>query len=196
MRGLDDLVRGGKIVYVGLSNFAAWRLASAATLAEVRGWAPLSVLQLQYNLLERDLDREHLPFAEARGLGVMAYSPLAGGRLGKPAAAQESESDLRTFQALAEVANEIGCDRSTVAMAWVAAHGLIPVLGPRNVEQLQASLAASSVQLNKEHLAKLDDASARPLGHPYELLHKGGGGGVRSASGYGAETYARSGRVL
>ncbi len=191
MRGFDELVRAGKIVYPGLSNFPAWRIASAAMLAELRGWSPLAVLQLQYNLLERDLDREHLPLARARGVGVMAYSPLASGRLSKPAADDATERDRAVFDTLATVATELGCERSSVALAWTIAHELIPVIGPRTVEQLAANLAAADVRLSAAQLRRLDEASVRPLGNPYELLDQ-----ARDASKLGSASFAQSGSVL
>ncbi len=105
MRGFDDLVRAGKIVHVGLSNFSAWRAASAAMLADGRGWSPLVALQLEYNLLQRDSDREHLPFARARGLGVMVYSPLAAGRLGRPERDQADARERAIVEAVERIAN-------------------------------------------------------------------------------------------
>ncbi len=194
MRGLDDLARAGKIVHAGLSNFSAWRLASAATLAELRGWTPLAVLQLQYNLLCRDLDREHLPLARARGMGVMAYSPLASGMLGRasglpPAAGAQAVADLPEVHAVVdEIARELGASRASIALAWVLAKGLFPVIGPRTAEQLGANLAALELHLTDQQVARLDHASARPLGYPYEILEK-----VREHSGL---RYPRSGNVL
>jgi aryl-alcohol dehydrogenase-like predicted oxidoreductase len=194
MRGLDDLARAGKIVHAGLSNFSAWRLASAATLADLRGWTPLSVLQLQYNLLCRDLDREHLPLARARGMGVMAYSPLASGMLGRArglpqAAGAQPVADLPEVHAVVdEIAGELGASRASIALAWVLAKGLFPVIGPRTAQQLGANLAALEVRLTDEQMAQLDQVSARPLGYPYEILEK-----VRQHAGL---AYPRSGNVL
>ncbi len=194
MRGLDDLARAGKIVHAGLSNFPAWRLASAAMLAELRGSTPLVVLQLQYNLLCRDLDREHLPLARARGMGVMAYSPLASGMLGRaagsaPIAGAQPVADLPEVHAAVDtIASELGVPRASVALAWVLAKGLIPVIGPRTAEQLGGNLAALEVHLTEEQTALLDRASARPLGYPYEILEA-----VRTHSGM---QFPRSGAVL
>lgn len=131
MRGFDDLVRAGKVLYVGLSNFPAWRAASAAAVADLRGWAPLVVLQLQYNLLERAVDREHLPFAEARGLGLMAWSPLAGGllagrkplshdaggQLSSEGSVVKDEQAQRIVDAVTAVAAEVGAEPASVAVA-------------------------------------------------------------------------------
>lgn len=81
VRGFDDLVRAGKIIYGGLSNFPAWRTATAATLADLRGWSPVSAIQVEYSLLERTTESEVLPMAEGLGIGVMGWSPMAGGLL-------------------------------------------------------------------------------------------------------------------
>lgn len=176
MRGFDDLVHAGKILYVGLSNFSAWRSASAAMLAEIRGWSPLVALQLQYNLLQRDPDREHLPFARASGLGVMAYSPLASGVLGRadrvrsPNEKEPAERVTRVVSAVAGVAGEMGSDPAGVAVAWLRAKGLVPVIGPRTAEQLAASMDAAELELSSDHVEQLDAASEQPSGYPYELL--------------------------
>jgi aryl-alcohol dehydrogenase-like predicted oxidoreductase len=177
VRGFDDLVRAGKVLYVGFSNFSAWRCASAAMMAELRGWSPLVALQLQYNLLQRDPDREHLPFARAAGLGVMAYSPLASGVLGRhdrvadggPADSAAARA-MRVTAALATIAGELERVPATVAIAWLCAKGLVPVIGPRNAEQLAGGLAACEFELTDDHVRRLDAASAQPPGYPYELL--------------------------
>ncbi len=126
-RGLDDLVRAGKVLYAGFSNFPAWRVGVAATLADLRGWVPVAVLQLEYNLIERTAEREFLPMAAALGLGVMGYSPLAGGvltgkyRKGEPGRKGTApEMDARNdavIDALLAVSGQIGCGPSAVAIA-------------------------------------------------------------------------------
>ncbi len=184
MRGLDDLVRAGKVLYVGLSNFPAWRAASAATVAELRGWTPLAALQLQYNLLERAVDREHRPFAQARGLGLLAWSPLAGGlltgkkplshdaggKLSSEGSVVKDEQAQRIIDTVTAIAAGMGAEPASVAVAWVAARGFVPVIGPRNAEQLADNLRATEVRLDQEQLRRLDEVSARPAGYPYELL--------------------------
>jgi aryl-alcohol dehydrogenase-like predicted oxidoreductase len=157
MRGLDDLVRAGKIIHIGLSNFPAWRSASAAALADVRGWTPLAALQLQYSLLSREIEREHLPHARANQLAVMAYSPLAAGQLAKGA-----------LPLVDTIARELGTTPIAVALAWVRAKDLIPVLGPRDAKQLAENLV--EVSLDATHVQFLDDATAIPHGYPYEIL--------------------------
>lgn len=183
-RGLDDLVRAGKIVYAGLSNFPAWRIGIAATLADMRGWTPIAVLQLQYSLIERAADRELLPMGAALGLGVMGYSPLAGGRLtgkyrkgetGRATAlagsvpAADARSDA-IADAVSEVAEQTERSPSAVAIAWLDRKGVIPIIGPRTLAQVQDNLTAAEVTLDDAHMQRLDEASAIEVGHPHDLL--------------------------
>jgi aryl-alcohol dehydrogenase-like predicted oxidoreductase len=168
MAGLDDLVRTGKIVHIALTNFPAWRIAEAAMLAECRNWAPLAAVQLEYSLLERDADREHLPLARARGLGIMAYSPLGGGRLSQRLR-NRSENDILA-SALADVSTEMDADFSAVALAWVQSKGMIPILGPRNEAQLADGLAAGKLILSAEQIERLNASSEPYRGQPYEVL--------------------------
>ncbi|HEY0800433.1 MAG TPA: aldo/keto reductase, partial [Steroidobacteraceae bacterium] len=132
MRGLNDLVHAGKILYIGLSDFPAWRVARAATLAELRGWAPVVGLQIEYSLVERTPDRELLPMSKAFGLGTVGWSPLGGGLLtGKYRRGEEgrattfrrlihTESNqvkIATMDALLGVADELGVSPAVVALA-------------------------------------------------------------------------------
>lgn len=161
LRGLDDLSREGKIVHAGLSNFPAWRIAAGAALADARGWTPLVALQMQYHLGERSIEREHLPLARARGMTMMAWSPLGGGTVLQHAG-------------LSSIADARGCDPASVAIAWVQAKGVLPVLGARNAAHLDATLAELS--LTPDELAILDGTFER--GYPYALLDQ-----VREAQG-------------
>ncbi|MDF1632215.1 aldo/keto reductase [Mycoplana sp. MJR14] len=190
-RGLDELVRSGKILYAGLSDFPAWRVATAATLAELRGWAPISALQLEYSLVERTVERELLPMASAFGLGTVSWSPLGGGlltgkyRRGEEGRAQglgaviHSESDARktaTVDAVLAIAEETGLPAGQVAIAWVLEKGVtLPIIGPRTREQLEDNLAALTVKLTEAQIARLDAASEIPLGFPFEVVGKTSG---------------------
>lgn len=144
-RGLEDLQRAGKIIHVGLSNFPAWRAAQVPAAA---------VLQMQYSLNERAIEREHLPYAQSRGIAMMGWSPLDGGKLGKP------ES---TLAAVRELATELGTTPAVIAISWVAAKGVLPILGPKTPAQL-----AYPIALAPEHVARLDVEFAP--GYPYEIL--------------------------
>lgn len=190
IRALDDMVRAGKILYVGLSNFQAWRVARAATVAELRGWSPVAGLQVEYSLAERAAERELLPMAQGFGIGVAAWSPLGGGVLtGKYRRGEAGRQDSpggnlvhpentaqRTLilDTLEAVAAETESNPGRVALAWLAAKGVIPILGPRTLAQLDDNLAAVSVRLTAEQVRRLDDVSAIPLGIPHEFLAKPG----------------------
>ncbi|MDE1992728.1 MAG: aldo/keto reductase, partial [Rhizobiaceae bacterium] len=184
-RGLDDLVRSGKILYSGLSDFPAWRVATAATLADLRGWAPISALQVEYSLVERTVERELLPMAAAFGLGTVSWSPLGGGlltgkyRKGETGRAQglgvviHGESDARktaTVDTVLAIAEETGISAGQIAIAWVLSKGPLPILGPRTKEQLVDNLASLDVKLTEEQIARLDAASAIPLGFPHNVV--------------------------
>jgi aryl-alcohol dehydrogenase-like predicted oxidoreductase len=183
-RGIDDLVRSGKILYAGLSNFPAWRVAAAVTLAELRGWAPVAAVQLEYSLVERTAERELLPMSSAFGLGVVSWSPLGGGlltgkyRKGEQGRAQglgaviHAESDARkiaTVDAVLAIAEETGLSPGQVAIGWALTKGVTPIIGPRTEAQIEDNLAAVDAVLSADHVAALDEASAIALGFPHEL---------------------------
>ncbi|KAF1027965.1 MAG: Aldo-keto reductase IolS [Pseudomonas sp.] len=192
LRGFDDLVRAGKIHYAGLSNFPAWRIARADLLAELRGFAPLAGIQVEYSLVERTADRELLPMAEALGLAVTAWSPLGGGfltgkyrntqedtrasKLGILVHGEKTARETAVLDALLAVATELHATPTHVAIAWLrekarrSTTALIPILGPRTREQFEATLGALQLQLPAEHVARLDNASAIALGVPHEMI--------------------------
>jgi len=184
IRGLDDLIRTGKIVYGGFSNYPAWRVAYGAALANIRGWAPVCGLQIEYSLIQRTPERELLPMAEACGLGVVCFSPLAGGlltgkyRKGERGRATEYKEALLHADAgeaavviskVVAVADTIGATASQVALAWMLTKGVIPLVGPRTPKQLEDNLGALELRLGAEHLDQIDSASAIRLGYPHEL---------------------------
>jgi aryl-alcohol dehydrogenase-like predicted oxidoreductase len=185
MRGLDDLVRAGKVVHVGLSDFPAWRVARAATLAELRGWTPVIGLQVEYSLVERTPDRELLPMAQALGLGTVGWSPLAGGLLtgkyrrgetGRASSFQRlihAENDARKtaiVDAVLDIADQRGVTPSQVSLAWMGARGVVPILGPRTLKQLVDNLGAADLDLTQDERIRLDEASRVSLGFPHEML--------------------------
>lgn len=184
-RGLDDLVRSGKILYSGLSDFPAWRAATAATVAELRGWAPISAVQLEYSLVERSVERELLPMAAAFDLTAVSWSPLGGGlltgkyRKGETGRAQglgaviHGESDARkiaTVDTVLAIAAETGLPAGQIALAWVLAKGTLPIIGPRTPVQLVDNLAAVDVVLTEDQIRRLDEASAITLGFPFDVV--------------------------
>jgi aryl-alcohol dehydrogenase-like predicted oxidoreductase len=192
VRGLDDLVRQGRVLYVGIPDAPAWWIAQANTLACLRGWSPFVGLQIEYNLVERTVERELIPMAEALNLGVTAWSPLSNGVLtGKYHGHGSSESGrmssdmlkefmpeeqrtLRIVTAVKTVADETGRSMAQVALAWLRARPapVIPIIGARNLSQLQDNLGSFDLSLSADHLKALHEASAVDLGFPYDLYAK------------------------
>ena len=182
MRGLDDLVRAGLVLYVGVSDTPAWMVSQANMLADLRGWSPFVALQLRYSLLDRTPERELLPMARhldlavtpwaVQGAGVLSGKYTRGG--GEPGRARDGaatdERNLAIARVVDRVADEIGCTSSQVAIAWVRSRPgvIVPLVGARSAEQLRENLGALDVTLGEEHLARLDEASAVDLGFPHD----------------------------
>jgi aryl-alcohol dehydrogenase-like predicted oxidoreductase len=191
MRGLDDLVRMGKVFYVGISDAPAWWVARANTLAELRGWSPFVGLQIKYGLLERTPERELLPMARNLGLAVTPWGVQGGGLLSGKYLDAKGTVDTRradldkkitdaqrtTMRAVAEVAGEIGRTPSQVALAWCRQQRhavIIPIVGARTASQLADNLGCVEFELTEEQLARLSAASPLSLGFPYEFLDGAG----------------------
>ncbi|MFI6295361.1 aldo/keto reductase [Nonomuraea sp. NPDC050790] len=185
MRALDDVVRAGKVLYVGISDAPAWVVSRAGTLAEWRGWTPFAGVQVPYSLLRRDVERELLPMAGALGLSVAAWGPLAGGVLsGKfsGGAAPDGptrvdpgtlgERDHAVARAVLGVARETGASPSQVAIAWTRArHPFVhPIVGAGDARQLADNLGAAEVVLPEAALARLESAAAFEIGFPGDFL--------------------------
>ena len=194
LRGLDDLVRAGKVLYIGISDTPAWQVSRMQAIADLRGWTPLVALQIEYSLIERTVERELIPMARELGLGVLPWSPLAKGVLtgkyrhgdidnrdeGPTRKNRAIESEVLTERGLAiaevvlEVATEVGRTPAQVALAWTLTKPGVtaPILGARTVDQLQENLGALDVELTGAQLASLDDASATAPGFPHVLLSR------------------------
>jgi aryl-alcohol dehydrogenase-like predicted oxidoreductase len=191
LRALDDLVRAGKVLYIGCSNYAAYRLMNSLWLSRQNRWASYVTLQAQYSLLVRDLEREHGPLCREEGLGILPWSPLAGGfltgkferdkppasgtRLGEKAERFERynlERNWRILDAVRAVAAELGSTPSAVSLAWLLAKPQVTsvIFGARTIEQLDANLAAADLKLAPPHVEALDKASAFELGYPYSFI--------------------------
>ena len=189
MRGLDDLVRQGKVLYVGISDVPAWWIAQANTLADMRGWSRFIGLQIPYNLIERTVERELIPMAKALDIGVTAWSPLSNGVLtgkyhghgGSELGRMNSET-MKTFMpeqqratrivaAVKIVSEQTGCSMAQVALAWLRHRPVpvIPIVGARKLTQLQDNLASFDLELSAEHLKSLEEASRVELGFPQDL---------------------------
>jgi aryl-alcohol dehydrogenase-like predicted oxidoreductase len=197
VRALDDQVRLGKVLYVGISDSPAWLVAQANTLAELRGWSPFVAVQVPYSLSGRDPEREVLPMAAALGLSVTAWGVLEAGVLtGKPAEERRwpedavSERTERLVELVGELADGHDCTPAQVAIAWLlqrpAPPAVIPIVGARREEQIVENLGALDVALDPDAVARLDEASRPRLGFPRDFLESGG---VRSLI-YG-KTYER-----
>jgi aryl-alcohol dehydrogenase-like predicted oxidoreductase len=184
MRALDDQVRAGKVLHVGVSDWPAWEIAQANTLAELRGWSAFIGVQLHYNLLDRTAERELLPMAHAFDLPVFAWGPLADGRLtGKylqggtgrldkvawGRARGEGDDIVRT---VLHIAGVVGRPPAQVALAWLRSRPgtVVPIVGATSEEQLAQNLDATALTLDTEHLTALDEVSAVPAGFPHEFL--------------------------
>src|SRR5262249_35742052 len=192
MRGLDDLVRQGKILYAGISDAPAWWIAQANTLAQLRGWSPFVGLQIEYSLMERTVERDLVPMAQALNIGVTAWSPLAGGILSgkyhgkeKPSDGRmtnemmkeflhEQERTDRVVAATKKVSEQTGRSMAQVALAWLRFRSVpvIPILGARKLNQLQDNLASLDLQLTPAQVKILDEASQVDLGFPYTMYAK------------------------
>jgi len=195
---LDGLVRAGKIRYIGASNFSGWQLQHSIDLSRQRGWEPFTCLQPLYNLLDRSTEWELIPVCENEGLGVIPWSPLRGGwlsgkfkrgmtkpiegtRIKKAEDLGWSESWSRynnehtwtVIDALLAVAHETGKSPAQVALNWVLNQPGItaPIIGARNLEQLEDNLGAADWTMAAEHVEKLCIASNVPLPYPYETIN-------------------------
>lgn len=181
LRGLDDLVRAGKVLYLGISDTPAWVVSRANAIAELRGWSQFVGLQLPYSVVDRAPERELLPMAEALGLSVTTWGVLAGGALTgkykKPSDEpkrydEASEKELAGAEELDAVAKEIGRTPTQVAINWVRQRGskMIPILGARTVAQIQDNLGCLDFQLSPESMKRLDGLRPPELGFPHSFL--------------------------
>jgi aryl-alcohol dehydrogenase-like predicted oxidoreductase len=185
MRALDDEVRAGRILYVGVSDTPAWIVSQANTLADWRGWTAFAGLQVPYSLLQRDIESELLPMAEALEMTVAVWSPLAGGILsGKftrgdelkagtridPASITERQHTVATI--VQTVANELGATASQVAIAWIRTRSpaIHPIIGARRLDQLVDNLGTVDIDLPCHAVAQLESHTAIDLGFPTTFI--------------------------
>lgn len=186
LQALDDVVRAGKARYIGLSNLPAWMAMKALAMQDAHGWARFISAQMYYSIAGRDIEREVVPLAIDQGLGIMPWSPLAGGLLsgkfdietgGKVAGARRSEFDFPPVdrdraadcvKAMRTVADAHGTSVARVALAWLLhqPHVTSVIIGAKNDAQLADNLAATTLSLTPDELAKLDTISALPLEYP------------------------------
>ncbi len=191
MRAFDDLVRAGKVLYVGISDAPAWVVAQSNTLADLRGWTPYVGLQIEYSLLERTVERELLPMAESLGLTVLAWSPLRNGVLSGKYLAENTAANgdgrmhspmmqgfggaMSSTEAVVRetvaVADELGVSAAQVALAWLRTRpaAVIPIVGARKLSQFEDNLRSLDVTLSPEQQERLHRVSAVPLGFPHDF---------------------------
>ncbi len=193
LRAFDDLVSRGLVRYVGVSNWQAWRIAKALGVSERRGFARFETVQAYYSIAGRDLERDIVPMMAEEKLGLMVWSPLAGGLLsGKygPGAPGNGEGRRASFDfppvdkdrgwacvaVMREVASKHGASVAEVALAWILAKPFVTsvIIGAKRIDQLDQNLAAVKLRLDAEDMAKLDDVSALPPEYPGWMLSRQG----------------------
>jgi aryl-alcohol dehydrogenase-like predicted oxidoreductase len=185
MRALDDLVRTGKVLYVGVSDWPAWEIAQANTLADLRGWTAFAGSQLRYNLLDRTPERELLPQARAFDLAVLAWAPLAAGKLtGKYRRGESGRLDLQddkptsqeegVITAVLDIAEQGGWSPAQVALAWLLGRpgNVVPIVAATKESQLADNLGCVDVRLDADAVARLDEVSAVSLGFPHDFVRE------------------------
>ena len=189
MRGFDDLVRSGKILYAGISDAPAWIVSQANTIADLRGWTPFVGLQIEYSLVERTPERDLLPMAKALGLGVTPWSPLGqgvlSGKYNQPGAADNArlkqpgtmpyltDRNLKIAAEVVAVAKEVDRSPSQVALRWLLQRPepTIPIIGGRKMSQIEDNLKAVNFTLSEQHMSRLDQVSKIELGFPHDFLN-------------------------
>ncbi|MGA8708164.1 MAG: aldo/keto reductase [Steroidobacteraceae bacterium] len=189
LAALNDMVRSGKVRYIGLCNMSAWHIMKALAISDRRGWARFESVQAYYTIAGRDLEREIVPLMQDQKLGLMVWSPLAGGLLsgkydaeGKgPEGARRTSFDFpvvdkartaRCLEVMRGVAQAHGVSVARIALAWLLAKSYVTtvIIGAKTVEQLDDNIASTQVQLRDEELKRLDEASALPPEYPGWML--------------------------
>ncbi|HTJ65612.1 MAG TPA: aldo/keto reductase [Alphaproteobacteria bacterium] len=189
MRGLDDLVRAGKVLYVAVSDTPAWQISRANMMADLQGWSPFIGMQVEYSLVERTAERELFPMAKTLDMGMTAWSPLAQGVLsgkflgnGTTEATRQQAAHIpprhnEIAQLVVDIAREYGCSPSQVALAAIRQLSkwgdIIPIIAGRNAAQVKDNIGCIDVKLDESQLKRLDDATAIDLGFPHNMLKQG-----------------------
>jgi aryl-alcohol dehydrogenase-like predicted oxidoreductase len=197
LRAMDDLVRAGKVLYMGLSTAPAWQIARMQAVADLRGWSPLIALQIEYNLIERTTERDLIPMANEMGLGVISFSPLSSGLLSGKYSREDflsksgstagnsgtrkytleylgkfSERNMKIVDEVKKVASEVQKSPAQVALAWLLSRSAVTsvLLGASKPEQLENNLGSLKTHLSPDQIERLDDISCIALGYPHEHL--------------------------
>ena len=187
MRGLDDLIRQGKVNYIAISDTPAWVVAKGNTYAELMGWSQFAALQVEYSLLQRTPERDLIPMASHYGMSLLPWAPLAGGALTgkylkgdpgriKPESKRLNENSVRITKEVMDIAEKYGTSASSVALAWVRQqyHKCIPIVGATKMEQLAENLQSLDVELEPAFLQRLNEVSQIELGFPGEFFQEAG----------------------
>jgi aryl-alcohol dehydrogenase-like predicted oxidoreductase len=189
LRALDTLVNNGKVRYIGVSNWQAWKIAKALGISQFKGLARFDTLQAYYSIAGRDLERDIVPLLEAEKTGLLVWSPLAGGLLSgkfsrenpKPEGTRRSEFDFpivdkerawKILDAIAPIAKAHNCSPARVSLAWLLAKPVVTsvIIGAKRLDQLTDNLAAVDLTLSTEEIKLLDDVSALPPEYPGWML--------------------------
>ena len=197
LRAFDDLVRAGKVRYIGVSNFKAWQVMKSVSISDKQGWARFVAGQYQYSLIKRDVDYEFIDLFRSEGIGLMTWAPLGGGFLSgkykkgeKPTDAHEgriageadrtedawarrnTDRNWKIIEAVGEIVKARGASYSQIAIAWLRAQPAVSsvIMGVRTVEQLEDNLGAADIELSDEELGKLNAASKMPELYPYRFI--------------------------
>jgi aryl-alcohol dehydrogenase-like predicted oxidoreductase len=197
MRALDDLVCAGKVLHIGASNVPAWIVSAANTAAQLRARSRFATVQVEYNLIDRDIEREILPMARALELSVMAWTPLASGwltgkygaragngsaelghetprRLDDPIMGRfvsRSDRNVKIAEEVCSIAAKIGRPPGQVALNWLRQRGVIPIVGARTAEQIRENMACTEFDLEQQHLNDLTNVGKISLGYPHAFLN-------------------------
>lgn len=193
LRALDDLVREGKVLYIGCSNYAAYRLVDSLWTSKAQGLERFVSAQMQYSLAMRELEREHVPLCETWGVGVLAWSPLAGGFLSgkyhrdqKPPEGSrlerwkdrfgrfDTDRNWAIVETLCDVATQLETTPASVALAWLLGKPAVTsvIFGARSIAQLDQNLAAAALELPESALDRLNEVSDPDFGYPYDFLKR------------------------
>jgi aryl-alcohol dehydrogenase-like predicted oxidoreductase len=189
MRALDDIVRDGKALYIGISDTPAWIVAQGQTLAKERGWTSFINLQVQYSLIERAVERDLLPMANKLGLGVTSWGPIGSGILSgkysKPISDAEerrlkddnprlNEKNMSIVKEVQNIADQLGTSSAQVALRWVMDQNTIPIIGSRKYDQVTDNMGCLEVSLSPDQLTLLNEVSKIQLGFPHDFLQSEG----------------------
>jgi aryl-alcohol dehydrogenase-like predicted oxidoreductase len=185
LRGLDDLVRMGKVTYIAISDTPAWIVSAAQAIAELRGWSQFVALQAEYHLLKRDAERDLLPMCDHFDITLTSWAPIAGGVLSgkylrdpdtigrvKPESPRRNDKNTLIVEKVVEIAKKLGASATQVALNWHRQnrYRIIPVIGARRESQIIDSLGCLTFELSPAHLAELDEVSKIDLGFPHDFL--------------------------